>query len=206
MTGTGISPICHRDKKPFHVPTQCPLLAEMNLKLVPLSAAPAPAPPPPPAAPANLHVCVAAAVKTSAGCSGSSTAPSGLMAALSVGNNAEGDYDSGDDFHWDGDEFGAEYTPELNSVALYSPSCSHVSVDVSCCLCPRYAVPTTSTSRGLSGPSQVAVFFICLSDRRPPPGQLFRRGGHGCDRSYDPRQNVLCQIQVGYRTIRPYGQ
>jgi hypothetical protein len=25
MAGTGICPICHRDEKPFHVPTQCPL-------------------------------------------------------------------------------------------------------------------------------------------------------------------------------------
>ena len=34
MAGTGICPICHRDELPRHVPTQCPLLAQLGLKLV----------------------------------------------------------------------------------------------------------------------------------------------------------------------------
>jgi hypothetical protein len=31
MAGTGIRPICHCNKLPCHVPTQCPLLAKLNL-------------------------------------------------------------------------------------------------------------------------------------------------------------------------------
>ncbi len=34
MAGTGICPICHRDEQPYHVPTKCPLLTELNLKLI----------------------------------------------------------------------------------------------------------------------------------------------------------------------------
>ncbi len=60
IAGTGIFPICHRAEKPWHVPTNCPLLKELNLKLLngPLSApspalagSPAPAPAADPPAP-----------------------------------------------------------------------------------------------------------------------------------------------------------
>jgi hypothetical protein len=34
IAGTGICPICHRAEKPWHVPANCPLLKELNLKLV----------------------------------------------------------------------------------------------------------------------------------------------------------------------------
>jgi hypothetical protein len=34
MAGMGICPICHCNELPRHVPTQCPLLAELNLKLI----------------------------------------------------------------------------------------------------------------------------------------------------------------------------
>ena len=102
----------------------------MNIVLVPLPASSAPAPPPTAAAPATPTVRVATAEGKPTVCSGSTMAPSGLTTALSVANEFNGDYDSGDDFHWDGDEFGAEYTPNLNNVALYSPSCSHVLFDI----------------------------------------------------------------------------
>ena len=53
VAGTGICPICHREEKPWHVPANCPLLKELNLKLVSgppsLSSAPAPGGPPAPA-------------------------------------------------------------------------------------------------------------------------------------------------------------
>ncbi len=51
VVGTGICPICHREEKPWHVPANCPLLKELNLKLVsgPPSPSPAPAPGGPPA-------------------------------------------------------------------------------------------------------------------------------------------------------------
>jgi len=39
IAGTGICPICHRDEKAYHIPNQCPLLAELNLKLISLPSA-----------------------------------------------------------------------------------------------------------------------------------------------------------------------
>jgi hypothetical protein len=30
LAGTGICPICHRSEKPWHVPTNCPLLKDLN--------------------------------------------------------------------------------------------------------------------------------------------------------------------------------
>ena len=122
LAGTGICPICHRDEKPFHAPTQCPMLVELNLKLVPTAPAPASNPAPAPPAPATPNVRVAAAEPGTS--SGSAAVPSGLAAALAT----DGDYDSGDDFHWDGDESGVEYKSKLTSSDAYSPSCSHVSV------------------------------------------------------------------------------
>jgi len=98
MAGTGICPICHRDEKPYHVPTQCPLLAELNLKLISLPSASSPTPAPSPAAAATPHVRTAAADDTGTGSSGSATALSGLTAALAVANIIDGDYDSGNIF------------------------------------------------------------------------------------------------------------
>jgi hypothetical protein len=34
IAGKGLCPICHRSKKPWHVPANCPLLKDLNLKLV----------------------------------------------------------------------------------------------------------------------------------------------------------------------------
>ena len=52
IAGTGICPICHRAEKPWHVPANCLLLKELNLKLVngpPATPALPPAPSPAPA-------------------------------------------------------------------------------------------------------------------------------------------------------------
>ena len=48
LAGTGICPICHKDVTPHHIPTQCPLLEELNLTLSSVGGSPAPAPTPPP--------------------------------------------------------------------------------------------------------------------------------------------------------------
>ena len=58
LAGTGICPICHRAEKPWHVPTNCPLLKDLNLKLV--------AGPPPHPAPAPANSPTPASVPTSA--------------------------------------------------------------------------------------------------------------------------------------------
>ncbi len=46
IAGTGICPICHHAEKPWHIPANCPILKDLNLKLVngPPSSAPHPAP------------------------------------------------------------------------------------------------------------------------------------------------------------------
>ena len=83
IAGTGICPICHRAEKPWHVPTNCPLLKDLNLKLV---AGPPPHPAP---APANSPTPASAPASTSpGGCiastddSASGSAPLGLMAPV----------------------------------------------------------------------------------------------------------------------------
>ncbi len=84
----GICPICHRAKKSWHVPANCPLLKELNLKLVkgppsapsplpaPASLAPAPAPVPSPGGRA------ASATGPPGSSTGSGFTPSSLMALL----------------------------------------------------------------------------------------------------------------------------
>jgi len=111
IAGTGICPICHRAEKPWHIPANCPILKDLNLKLVngpPFSAphpdpspAPAPAPlaPTPPPSPGGW---VASADDRSVlGSVGSPSAPSGLMALV-----AEDDFDSDQEFCWTGDDDG----------------------------------------------------------------------------------------------------
>ncbi len=84
LAGTGICPICHCKAKPWHVPTLCLLLKELNLKLdilpgsCPRVPSPAPAPSPSPSS------RVAATDESAAGGSsalGSTSAPLGLMAS-----------------------------------------------------------------------------------------------------------------------------
>jgi hypothetical protein len=88
MAGTGICSICHCDELPCHVQTKCPMLAEMNLKLITcLPAGGKPAPPPSPApspapAPTPSGCAAAADASSVSGSSGSSTAPSGLTAVV----------------------------------------------------------------------------------------------------------------------------
>jgi hypothetical protein len=135
LAGTGICPICHQDKLPHHIPAQCPLLTELNLKLVsgPLAAAtpaPGPAPSPAPAPSPGGHAAAADASST-LGCSVSSAPPSGLTAALAPSPSPSGDYESDEDYHLDGDDLGDEYVahPKVNKhIVLYSLLCSHVSV------------------------------------------------------------------------------
>jgi hypothetical protein len=91
MVGTSICPICHRNKLPCHVPTQCPLLAKLNLKRIrchPVASSPSsstqhqhplpsPVPAPIPGGPGEVTDASSAT-----GSLGSSSAPSGLTAQL----------------------------------------------------------------------------------------------------------------------------
>jgi hypothetical protein len=78
LAGTGFCPICHQDEDK-HAPAACPLLAELNLKLIQVSPpACAPVAAPAPAASPSPGVCSAIADEASAlGTTGSATAPLG---------------------------------------------------------------------------------------------------------------------------------
>ena len=105
------------------MPANCPLLKDLNLKLVngpcttpaPASAAshaPAPAASPPAASPGGR---VTSADTPVSGCSG--TTPSGLMAAVK-----EDEYSSNDDmFPWNGDDEGLDFGAPLGSSDKSNP-------------------------------------------------------------------------------------
>jgi hypothetical protein len=96
LAGTGICPICHRSEKPWHVPTNCPLLKDLNLKLVhgpPPTPAPATAGSPAPApAPAAASPSPGGRVAFVDGSTQGAAAPSGLTAAVE-----EDEYSSDED-------------------------------------------------------------------------------------------------------------
>jgi hypothetical protein len=91
----------------------------LNLKLItclpaggkPASASnPMPSPVPAPT-PGGCAVAVDASSVSSS--LGSSTAPSGLMAVVAPESSPAGNYESDDNFHWDGDNLGVEYAAPL---------------------------------------------------------------------------------------------
>jgi hypothetical protein len=155
MVGTGICPICHRDELPHHVPTQCLMLAQFGLTFLtcpPVNNAPAPAPSPAPAATQTGHAA-AADGSSASGSSGSSSAPSGLTAALALVVPPIEDFDSDEEYHWEGDEYRTEYAPpsKVNTqVALYSPSCSQVTLVASNSSLSMFLSHSTATLSPLS--------------------------------------------------------
>ena len=198
MAGTGICPICHKDVTPRHLPTQCPILAEFNLKLISLGGSQAPAPVPSPArgaAPTGQTAAAAAPPPPPNG--GSSSAPSGLSAVLAPAP-PDPDFESDEEYHWDGDEFGSDYTPRLKlngAVAPYSPSCSHVSVVPSFSAARAYT-PDASPSP-VRIPDSVSLLLKRLEDSPVaspvPTGRLAvcRYWRHG---SYGPGQILFHQL------------
>ena len=149
IAGTGICPICHRAEKPWHVPANCPLLKDLNLKLVngptkPTAPVLAGSQTPAPAAASTTPGGLAASVDESAPTDG---APSGLMAAVE-----EDEYSSdGDLFRWTGDDMGLDFCVPLgapnksNPSVSHYPSCSQVSVVHTTSTTPSKS-PTTCTS------------------------------------------------------------
>jgi hypothetical protein len=110
LGGSGICPIFHQET-PKHVPKDCTLLKSLNLKFIhvaPVVSPPAPvpaAPAPAAATPSSGGRVATADLPPSGGSTGSATTPSGLMAhVLDVSK----DFDSDDNFCWDGDESGAD--------------------------------------------------------------------------------------------------
>ena len=147
------------------------MLAELNLKLIRVSppagspaAAPAPAASPTPGG----HSAVANEA-LALGLVGSATAPSGLVATVAE------DFDSDDNFCWDGDESGVAFGDSSiagksnNDVAFY-PSCNHVVVEaflpVSDCPVPTIKLDQdvlTILSLVLSPTASSFLRYPCLS-------------------------------------------
>ncbi len=152
LAGNGVCPICHKLATP-HLPQACPLLKDLNLKLVrspaPSSIAP-PAPTPTGATPAASPTPVgnpAAALSTSgSGSLGLAPAPSSLTALMAV------DYDSDDSFRWAGDEDGVDYVAGNSkpSTSSYTPSCNHARLHISFHSSPATASPPSSVLPGAS--------------------------------------------------------
>ena len=124
MAGAGICPICICAELPRHIPTntKCPLLAELNLKLItclPVASSPslgtsAPAPLPSPAsAPSPSSRAVAADTSSVSASLGSSSAPSGLIATVAQDNPTPGNFDSDEEFYWEGNNLGVDYASPL---------------------------------------------------------------------------------------------
>jgi hypothetical protein len=133
LVGNGFCPICHHDTDK-HAPASCPLLAELNLKLIqvsppdadPLAAAPAPAASPSPGG--RSAVADEAPVL---GLTGSANALSSLVATVME------EYDSDNNLLWDSDEIGVEFIgpfalPKSNdNSAIYYPLCNHTVIKAS---------------------------------------------------------------------------
>jgi hypothetical protein len=105
MAGTGICPICHQDELLGHVPAQCPLLKEISFKLMPCTLVP-PTPAPPALAPSPSGRPAAMEAALISESSGSASAPSGLWAVVEAVFDSIIEYDSKDDFCWDGNKYG----------------------------------------------------------------------------------------------------
>jgi hypothetical protein len=129
LASNGFCPICHRTKDK-HTPASCPLLAELNLKLIRVSSpADPPAAAPAPAASPSPGGCSAMADEASTLSSkGLATTLSGLVATVVE------EYNSCNNYCWDGDESGVAFsvssalTKSNNNVAFYYPSCKHAFV------------------------------------------------------------------------------
>ena len=155
------------------MPANCPLLKDLNLKLVngpptapaPASAdSPAPAASPPAASPGGRVASVDTPVS-----SGSGATPSGLMAT-----DAEDEYSSDEDmFRWTGDDegldFGAPFgSPDKSnpSVSLY-PSCFHVSVVPTASYFPSNPLPSSSSCHVLPDRLQSILLWLAASSISP---------------------------------------
>lgn len=117
------------------------MLTDLNLKLIKVVAVPAASPPAPALGPSPSPSpspggrSAVTDEASASGLSGSNTTPSGLMASVTKDLVAE-EYESDDDYRWDGDESGFEFTvctpasKSNNSVAFYFPSCNHSFAEV----------------------------------------------------------------------------
>jgi hypothetical protein len=129
MKGNFYCAVCHSKDK--HLPTKCPMLTELGLKLIEVGGGSAggPKPPagsPPPAVPAGAPGAKAATVGFQAPLTDDSpaAAPAGMTASLV----ADEDEDSTDSFRWFGDEDGVTFEEAAKpkaSISSYQPVSFH---------------------------------------------------------------------------------
>jgi hypothetical protein len=133
-----------------HFPTQCPLLAELNLKLItcPLAklsaspTAPVVAPAPPPSPDPDLGGCAASTSLASlSGLMGLATAPSSLAAGVAPLKEDGSEYDMDNDISWEGDDLGVDIGDSPHKITMpvapyLYPSYSHVCLKSSSCSTP----------------------------------------------------------------------
>ena len=172
LAGTGICPICHCPDKPWHVPSLCPLLKELHLKIDILPGnppAPSAAPAPPPGATPSGRVATAdeSAVSGSSA-SGSASVPSGLVSSVLPSVHAPDEYESDEDFRWAGDKSGLDYgnvssSKSKSSFAGYLPSCNHTQLVSTSCLASS-SVSCISLPHNL----MTAITSLCKSSIRSP--------------------------------------
>ena len=146
MQGGFYCAICHSKDK--HLPTKCPLLTELGLKLIDVGGGSAGGPKPPAGTtPTGGTAGIPGAKAAAAGfpappTDDSSAAPAGMTASLV----ADEDEDSTDSFRWDGDKDGVTFDEAVKpkaSVSSYLPS----TPNPSCCRVSFEAGPTCSVTQ-----------------------------------------------------------
>ncbi len=186
LAGNSICPVCHKLVTP-HLSPACPLLKELNLKLVhgpalsskaTLAPAPAAAAPTPSSTPRGNPV--GAQLTSGSATLGSTPAPSGLMALVAL------DYDLDNSFHWEGDKGdkdGVDYVvsksnPSTSSYYYY-PLCNHAWLHLSSPSSPlalsirSVILPRGSSTHKIDLPKKVRDLISCL-----PKSTIFGTTGH----------------------------
>jgi hypothetical protein len=226
LVGNSICPICNCDGKVHkHVPANCLLLKDLNLKLIqcPLKYATLPANAPSPGAPvAYPGGCLVMTDDASAvGSSGFDNVPSGLLVIL-----AEEEFASDDEFCWDGDESSLNFQNVFvhksnNDIALY-PYCLHVSLERTQrdSDCIRFPKPLPADASSLH-PSDLSSCCILLSRNLQKiiarmlatsilPGTswcftITDSGAFWSYWTYDPRQVRIYFVHACYWSSSPHG-
>ncbi len=140
------------------------------------------------------------------GSTGSANVPSGLMAT--VADTVADEYDSGDEYQWDGDESGYDFTPGAarnsnNDVPVY-PSCNHVVVKTNCpSLRPSSSAlplaPSVSSSQSIILPLDLSTLIATMSKASilPGSGQCFTVADSGATHHMFPDKVAF----ISYKTM-----
>ena len=219
IAGTAICPICHRTEKPWHVPANCPLLKDLNLKLVngPLttpapasadSSAPASAVSPPAASPGGRAASADTPIS-----GGSSATPSGLTATVK-----EDEYSSDEDmFCWMGNDKGLDFGAPFGSSDKSNPSVSlylssfQVSVVPMASYFPSIPLPSSSSCLVLPDHLQSILLWLAASSISPDSTTRVAFADTGATEHMIPDKSAFIsykhisnlQVRMGNNTFLP---